>query len=224
MTDEMLRADRVGKLFQTEEGDFRFARWGRSIAPVVFGMDDTMLDPLKDAMSAVAGIAGLQFSETDPELGANFMIFVCRNWDELALVPDLDKLVPNFSDIMAALKNADASQYRTFFFDDDGAIQMCVSLLRFGDEMAGMSVQALGTAQMLQAILLWGAHAFDHESPIAFVPETSACVVKPGYAALLRAAYDRALPRASRDASLALRLAARAGKSGAANAGATHDA
>lgn len=210
MTETSLDAARIEALFQTEQGDFRFARWGRPIAPVVFGVDDNILTPLKGAMSTVAGLAGLQFSETDPEFGANFMIFVCRDWDELLLVPDLDQLIPNFAAIVSSLKTANASQYRTFFFDDDGAIKMCVSLMRFNDKMAGMSVDALGTAQMMQALLLWGAHAFDTESPIALIAKTSACVVKPPYIALLRAAYDGALPCASNDASLALRLAARA--------------
>ena len=64
---------------------------------------------------------------------------------------------------------------------------------------------------MLQTITLWGDNAFDGESPIAIVPQNGMCIVKPAYAALVRAAYDLSLPASASEGSHAMRLAARAG-------------
>ena len=71
-------------LFTASDTTYRFARWGRPIAPVVFGVGDESLPHLKDAISMTVGITGGPLAETDPELGANFMWFFCREWDELS--------------------------------------------------------------------------------------------------------------------------------------------
>ena len=205
-----LSAGRVEELFTTPEGTYRFCRWGRPIAPVVFGVDDETLGHLKDAMAMVLEIAEMEFVDTDPELGANLMIFFCSEWDELDMVPNLDQLLPDFDILKNSLKRTGASQYRSFAFDENGAIKVCIVLLRFDEHMAETSVQTMGVAQMTQAILVWGDEAFEDESPIALIPETGMCIVKPGYAAVIRAAYDPALPPSSMDSSHAMRLAARA--------------
>ena len=75
-------------------------------------------------MSHVVGIANQKMAETDPELGANLMMFFCQDWDELDHVPNLDKLFPVFDILKASLKRAGAIQYRSFSFDDEGAIKM----------------------------------------------------------------------------------------------------
>ncbi len=217
MTDTMtqitaLKPGRVEELFTAENGTYRFSRWGRPIAPVVFGIDDDTLGHLKDAMASVALIANMEFVETDPELGANLMMFFCTDWDELDMVPNLDQLLPDFDVLKASLKRTGANQYRTFSFDENGAIKVCIVLLRFDDHMAQTSVQTLGVGQMAQCILLWGDGAFDDESPIAIVPENAMCIVKPDHAALIAAAYDPALPPSATEASHAMRLAARAAK------------
>lgn len=211
MSDTPLNAGRVQDLFTAKDGTYRFSRWGRPIAPVIFGVDDDTLSHLKDAMSDVVGIANMKLAETDPELGANLMIFFCQDWDELDFVPNLDKMLPDFEILKASLKRSGANQYRTFTFDDNGAIQLCVALLRYDEHMAQTSIQTLATGQMTQSILLWGDEAFADDSPIAMIPQNGICIVKPNYAAVIRAAYDPNLPPSATDASHAMRLAARAG-------------
>ena len=210
MSDKPLSAGRVEDLFTTRDGAYRFSRWGRQIAPVVFGIDDATLDHLKDAMQSVALLSGTPFAESDPELGANLMVFFCSDWDELQMVPNLDQMIPDFAVLLGSLKRTGANQYRSFTFDETGAIRVCIVLLRYDEHMADTSVQALGVGQMLQCLLLWGDDAFEDESPIAIVPPNGVCIVKPAYAALITAAYDPALPPSAIDASHAMRLAARA--------------
>ena len=67
--------EEVEKYFIRNDGAFSFARWGRSVAPVVFGLDEKSLSILKGAIEAVMSLTNRQISETDPELGANFMFF-----------------------------------------------------------------------------------------------------------------------------------------------------
>lgn len=212
MSDHSLSAGRVEELFTAKEGGYRFSRWGRPIAPVVFGVDDETLTHLKDAMASVVGIANMELAETDPELGANLMIFFCQDWDELDMVPNLDQLLPDYNILKTSLKRTGATQYRTFSFDEQGAIKVCIVLLRFDEHMAETPIQTLGTGQMTQCILLWGDDAFDDDSPIAIVPQNGICIVKPNYAAVIRAAYDPVLPPSATDPSHAMRLTARAEK------------
>ena len=42
-----LTPEEVEKYFTRNDGSFSFARWGRSVAPVVFGLDDKSLSILK---------------------------------------------------------------------------------------------------------------------------------------------------------------------------------
>ncbi|MEJ2037136.1 MAG: hypothetical protein P8X69_14310, partial [Maritimibacter sp.] len=73
---------------------YNFARWGRPIAPIVFGVEDATLATIKGAIEAVVMTAGHMMAETDPEFGVNLMMFFLRDWAELREVPDLDKLLP----------------------------------------------------------------------------------------------------------------------------------
>ncbi len=203
-------ADWVSTLFTQKDG-YRFARWGRPIVPVVFGVDDETLPPLKDGIAQTVGVTGGVIAETDPELGANFMWFFCQNWDELKSIPNLEKLFPDFNDTVDHLQKTGANQYRRFAFDNDGGIQLCVVLLRMDDALAQMSIQTLATSETLQALLVWGDQAFAEVSPIAIVKENGICIVKPEFAAVVRAAYADMMPVAADDASHGLRLAARAG-------------
>ena len=63
--------------------------------PVVFGIEDASLPVVKGAIEAVVALAGHRMTETDPELGANLMVFFTRDWAELPQVPNLDRLVPD---------------------------------------------------------------------------------------------------------------------------------
>ncbi len=199
-------------LFTAPDTTYRFARWGRPIAPVVFGVGDESLPHLKEAISMTVGITGGPLVETDPELGANFMWFFCREWDELLQVPNLDKLLPNFDRMVASLKDQGASRYRTFGFDKQGAIQLCVVLIRVDDATEALSLQTLGTSETLQSLLTFSEAAFATQSPIAMIKSNNLCIVKPEYAAVVRAAYDNALPSATEDPAHALRVSARAMK------------
>jgi len=87
--------DQVQHHFTRADGGYLFARWGRPIVPVVFGVDDATLATVKGAIEAVVTLAGHRMAETDPELGANLMVFFFRDWAELPQVPGLDRLVPD---------------------------------------------------------------------------------------------------------------------------------
>ncbi len=212
MIDTALNAGRVEELFTAKDGTYRFSRWGRPISPVVFGVNDETLDHLKDAMKTVVGVGNMNFAETDPELGANLLVFFCQEWDEIESIPNLDQLIPDFNILMMSLKRTGANQYRTFNFDEDGAIKLCIALHRYDEYMAETPIQTIGVGQMAQCILLWGEEAFEDDSPIAIIPQNGLCIVKPNYAAVIRAAYDPTMPPASVDTSHAMRLAARATK------------
>lgn len=202
--------DQIVELFTRPDGSYAFARWGRPIAPVVFGVADETLEVLKGALEAVAALSGHKLAETDPELGANLMFFFFENWDELVEVPNLDQLVPDLAGKVAELKGADANQYRFFRFDDDGGIQAAFVFLRMDAALAAMAAEDVALAQVVQVMLLWGPGAFAGVSPLARTPE-GAVILRPEVAAVLRAAYDPVMPLAAKDASHALRLAARMG-------------
>src|SRR6056300_1093118 len=107
-------ADEITPLFTRADGQFLFARWGRPIAPVVFGTEEGTLGVIKGAFEAVCALAGHEMAETDPELGANLMVFFLRDWAELPAVPNLDRLIPDLGPLVARLAAADANQYRAF--------------------------------------------------------------------------------------------------------------
>ncbi|MEM7632739.1 MAG: hypothetical protein AAF227_12130, partial [Pseudomonadota bacterium] len=89
-----MRSSFVERAFTRADGTYLFARWGRPIAPVVFGVDDATLGIVKGAIEAVVALAGHKMTEVDPELGVNLLVFFIRDWDELPATPDLDRLLP----------------------------------------------------------------------------------------------------------------------------------
>lgn len=197
----------IETLFTRTDNSYLFARWGRPLAPVVFGVDDNTLMVFKGAIEAVVTLAGHQMAETDPELGSNLMVFFCQNWDELPEVPNLDKLVPDLGPLVKRLKAADANQYRIFRFDADGAIKAAFVFLRYDDHMAAVSADTLALSQAVQTILLWSDAAFQDQSALAVVDGKT--VLRPEIASVIRAGYDPVMPRVAQDSSHALRLAAR---------------
>jgi hypothetical protein len=199
----------VEHYFTRADGAYVFARWGRPIVPVIFGVDDASLSVFKGAIEAVVGMAGHKMAETDPELGANVMIFFCREWAELGEVPNLDKLVPDLPPLITKLQQADANQYRIFRFDDAGAIRAAFVFLRMDDHLASVPADALALGQAVRTILLWSDKAFDEKPPLALIEGNA--VLRPEIADVIRAAYDPVMPAAAQDASHALRLAARIG-------------
>lgn len=209
MTDAplMTPAD-VTAHFTRSNGNFTFARWGRPIVPVVFGVEEQTLEVVKGAVEAVVVLAGHKMAETDPELGANLMVFFFSDWDELLDVPKLGEMIPDLPATVARLKTAGASQYRAFRFDDENAIQACFTFVCMTDAMAALPAEAIALTQAVQAVLLWSDEVFATKSPLALLPDGQT-ILRPEIAALVKAAYDPMLPVAADDASHALRLFAR---------------
>lgn len=202
-------AAEIERLFTREDGTYLFARWGRPLAPIVFGVEDATLSVVKDAVEALCVMAGHQMAETDPELGSNFMWFFLRDWDELAGVPDLDRLLPDLPVLLTRLKAAEANQYRVFRFDEAGAIKACFVFLRMDEQLSAVPADTLALSQAVQSMLLWSDVAFREASPLAVADETT--VLRPDIAAIIRAGYDPTMPPAACDPAHALRLAARVG-------------
>ena len=199
----------IEALFTRSDDTYAFARWGRPLAPVVFGVDDTTLIVVKSAIEATCQLAGHSMSETDPELGSNLMMFFFKEWSELTEVPDLDRLVPDLTPLVQKLEAAGANQYRLFRFDEAGAIKACFVFLRMDAQLSAMPAQALALGQIVQSFVLWSDAAFREASPLAL--HEGSTILKPEIAALLRAAYDPVMPAVAQDPSHALRLFARIG-------------
>ncbi len=204
MTPEEIEAH-----FTRSDNTYLFARWGRPIVPIVFGVDDATLGVVKGAVEAVVGLAGIGMAETDPELGANLMLFFFREWDELTEVPDLDRLVPDLGPLVGRLKAAEANQYRIFRFDEAGAIRACFVFLRMDENLSSVPAETLALNQMVQTIVLWSDTAFTERSPLAAMPDGEGVILRPEIGDLIRASYDPVLPPVAQDASHALRLGAR---------------
>lgn len=199
--------DQVAAHFTRNDGQYVFARWGRPIVPVVFGVEDQTLQVVKGAFEALCALAGHQMAETDPELGVNCMVFFFRDWDELGQVPDLDRMIPDLKPLLAKLKAAEANQYRIFRFDEAGAIRASFVFLRMDRALSAVPAETLALGQVVQVMLLWAEAAFAEQSPLARAVDT--VILRPEIAGLIRAAYDPVMPAVASDASHALRLAAR---------------
>ncbi|SFA88368.1 hypothetical protein SAMN05421688_1464 [Poseidonocella pacifica] len=199
--------EEIAAHFTQPDGSYRFARWGRPISPVVFGVEDATLNVVKGAFETVVGFAGHTMAETDPELGANVMVFFFREWSELLELPNLSAMIPDLGPLVVRLESQNAHQYRLFRFDEDGAIRACFVFLRMEGALARIPVHALALSQVAQVLLLWSEGAFEKRSPLGRFEGNE--VLRPDIAALLRAAYDPVLPGVTDDPVHALRLSAR---------------
>jgi hypothetical protein len=202
-----MESEDIEALFTRGDGQFVFARWGRPIAPVVFGVEEPTLQVVKGALEAVTALAGHKMAETDMELGSNLMVFFFSEWGELLDVPGMDRLVPDLGPLVSKLEGIEANQYRFFRFDEAGAIKACFVFLRVDEHLSAVPVQTLALSQIVQSYLLWSDMAFKERSPLAVAGEKT--ILRPDVAGLIRAAYDPVLPPAAMDASHALRLYAR---------------
>lgn len=199
--------DLITRTFTQSDGGFLCARWGRAIAPVVFGMEEPSIGLFKSAAQLITGLAGHEVAETDPELGSNLMIFALRGWGELREVPDLDRLVPELPPLAGRLAAEAAQSYRGFRFDARGAIRAGFVFLDMTSPLAEVPGDLLALGEMLRIMLSWGPQAFDLTPMLA--EENGQAVLNADLLRLLRAAYDPMLPEVADDASHALRLAAR---------------
>ena len=204
----MLDAVEIEKMFLREDGTYAFARWGRPISPVVFGVLDETLALVKSAIETVCLVCGHATDEIDPELGSNFMMFFFCDWAELLEVPDLDQMIPELNSVVGRLQMAGSNQYRAFRFDDGGGIQACFVFLRMDKDLEQVGADRLALVQAIKAILLWSSEAFRTMSPLVTL-DNGTTIMRPDIAALLRAAYDPVMPVATQDPSHALRLSAR---------------
>ena len=207
-----MEPEQIEALFTRADGQFLFARWGRPIAPVVFGVQEETLEVVKGALEAVTALAGHKMAETDMELGSNLMVFFFSEWEELLEVPGMDRLVPDLRPLVTKLVAAEANQYRFFRFDETGAIKACFVFLRMDEHLSAVPAQTLALSQIVQSYLLWSDTAFRDASPLAVSGDTT--ILRPDIAGLIRAAYDPVLPSAAQDTSHALRLYARMQKGG----------
>ena len=199
----------IARFFTRSDGSYLFSRWGRPIVPVVFGVDDRTLSIVKGAIEAVVVLADHKMAETDPELGANMLMFFFRDWDELTETPDLDRLIPDLAALVERLKAAGANQYRLFRFDQGGAIKAAFVFVRMNEALADVPAEDVALAQAAQSILLWSDMAFQDRGPLsAFESKT---ILNPEIAGIIRAGYDPVMPAVADDPSHALRLAARIG-------------
>ena len=198
----------IESYFTQPDGKYAFARWGRPIAPIVFGVEDKSLEVVKGALQAVAQLAGHQLVETDPEFGSNMMFFFFSDWDELLDVPDLDKMIPEMALLVSKLKSGGANQYRLFRFDDAGAIKAAFVFLKMDEALADVPAEVLALQQIVQVMLLWGKDAFRDQSPLGRT-ESGKTILRPDVAGIINAAYDPIMPAVANDTSHALRLFAR---------------
>lgn len=191
MTDAVLGAEQIAALF-TRDGRYLCARWGRPVAPVIFGLADETLDIFRNVTRAALAHAKHPLAETDPEMGANMMGFFLRDWAELADLPDLEELTGR-TDLPARLQAQGADQYRMFRFDPDGGIRACLTFVNMGGALADAHPAQLAETLVMRSLL------------------TFAQDVQPSreLADLIRAAYDPVMPVAATDPSHALRLSAR---------------
>ena len=200
-------AQAIAALFTRSDGSYLCARWGRPVVPLVFGVAEGSLGVFKGAFEALGQLTGHPVAETDPELGANLMIFAVHDWAELSGVPGLDRLITDLDALLRRLEGAGANQYRIFRFDAAGGIRAAFVLLRLDADLAAVPAEVLALAQAAQTWLLWSDTAFVGASPLA--QAGARVILRPDIAGVLRAAYDPVLPVAATDPAHALRLAAR---------------
>jgi hypothetical protein len=196
---------RIAAMFSRDDGSYHFARWGRPITPVIFGLAEDSLPAMKGAIEATVALAGHKMAETDPEMGANLMMFFLRDWDELMGLPDLDQLVPDLVGLISRLKSANAGQYRVFRYEDTGAMRAAVVLICVAKGMNDGAAQDIGLEQAVKSLLNWSPAAFADMSPLVIGPDGIARL-RADVAAVLTAAYDPLMPPADQDPSHALRL------------------
>ncbi len=211
MSDPLSPAQ-IAALFTRADGQFLCARWGRPIVPVVFGVTEAGLATIKGALEAVVALAGHKMAETDPELGANLMVFVFRDWSELLDVPHLDRMIEGLGPLVARLEAAGANQYRVFRFDSARAIRAAFVFVRMDAALGEVALDVLALSQAVQVILLWSDRAFaDRAALVRGDGPNPVTILRPEIAGLIRAAYDPVLPAVATDPAHALRLHARLG-------------
>ena len=208
MVKDLIKKDSIEAYFTRSDGKYIFARWGRPIAPVVFGIQDETLITLKSALQSMVGLANHELAETDPELGSNAMFFFFLSWDELLEVNDLDRIIPDLGNLVERLKSIQANQYRFFRFDADGGIKAVFTFICMDENLTSVSAEVLCLNQVVQMFLLWSDDAFKDKSP-TLIAKKGGVILNPIIGDIVRAVYDPTMPLVSNDKSHALRAQAR---------------
>lgn len=204
------QAERIQRLFGGDQ--FKFARWGGPISPVVVGLDDKGCKLFEEAIGAVAELAGAKIEEIDPEMGANFMVYVMSDWAHATRAPNLPNFLPDLPALIQRLTEANANRYRVFAFDDAGAIRAAITLLRYDEQMQAAPVDYIALTEAALGMLVYDEAGVAADRPVVmarFEDDDARAIMSPWHAMLLRAAYDPAIPAGSKDPALAMRLAAR---------------
>ena len=204
----MKKRDLIEAYFTRSDGQYIFARWGRPIAPVVFGVEDETLVTLKTAIQSIVTLANHELVETDPELGSNAMFFFFLSWDELLEVKDLDRIIPGLGKLVERLKSIQANQYRFFKFDADGGIKAVFTFICMDQNLNSVPAEVLCLNQVVQMFLLWSDDAFKNNSP-TLITKKGGVILNPIIGDIVRAVYDPTMPLVSHDKSHALRAQAR---------------
>ena len=204
----MKNRETIEAYFTRSDGQYIFARWGRPIAPVVFGVEDETLVTLKTAIQSMVSLASHELVETDPELGSNAMFFFFLSWDELLEVKDLDRIIPDLGKLVERLKSIQANQYRFFRFDADGGIKAVFTFICMDQNLTSVPAEVLCLNQVVQMFLLWSDDAFKNNSP-SLITKKGGVILNPIIGDLVRAVYDPTMPLVSNDKSHALRAQAR---------------
>jgi hypothetical protein len=208
LVKKLIKKDSIEAYFTRSDGKYIFARWGRPIAPVVFGIQDETLITLKTAIQSMVGLANHELAETDPELGSNALFFFFLSWDELLEVKDLDKIIPDLGNLVERLKSIQANQYRFFRFDADGGIKAVFTFICMDENLSSVSAEVLCLNQVVHMFLLWSDDAFKHKSP-TLVAKNGRVILNPIIGEIIRAVYEPTMPLFSDDKSHALRAQAR---------------
>ena len=204
----MKKRDLIEAYFTRSDGQYIFARWGRPIAPVVFGVEVETLVTLKTAIQSMVLLANHELAETDPELGSNAMFFFFLSWDELLELKDLDRIIPDLSKLIERLKSIQANQYRFFRFDADGGIKAVFTFICMDQNLNSVPAEVLCLNQVGQMFLLWSDDAFKNNSP-TLITKKGGVILNPIIGDIVRAVYDPTMPLVSHDKSHALRAQAR---------------
>ena len=208
MVKDLIKKNSIEAYFTRSDAKYIFARWGRPIAPVVFGIQDETLITLKLAIQSMVGLANHELAETDPELGSNAMFFFFLSWDELLEVNDLDRIIPDLGNLVERLKSIQANQYRFFRFDSDGGIKAVFTFICMDENLTSVSAEVLCLNQVVQMFLLWSDDAFKDKSP-TLIAKKGGVILNPIIGDIVRAVYDPTMPLVSNDKSHALRAQAR---------------
>ncbi len=186
---------------ETAPQAIRFARWARPIAPRVYGVESQGADTLMTGFRRAAEAANAPYAVEDEKFGANVLVFVCSEWLELKATPKLEQLVPQLDHLIGHLRISDESTWRMVGFDETGAIDFAVVLIRVDDVIGGLSGETVALEQAVRIMLHWSDDAFASEKPLK-VTESGRASLKPFTEAVLASAYDEGSPIASDDDAL----------------------